>query len=149
MSSRPGPTPSDTRHVFLRRATESLVLLRLGPNFDEDGLVELEARLAELRAHATVPIVFVSDLRWLPILKPTVSDGLVSILRRDNAAVERAAIFVGSGTLTLQMTRIVREANHPGRAVFSDGASSLDFLRRSLDESEMRIAESFLAQEYP
>ncbi len=146
MSAFVATTSMKRPHVYLRRATSSLVLLRLGPDFDEEGLVELEHRLAELRAHATEPVVFVSDLRFLPILKPAVSDGLVSILRRDNAAVERAAIFVGSGTLTLQMTRIVREANHPGRAVFSNGPASLDFLRRSLNESEIRIAESFLAE---
>ncbi|MEL6338384.1 MAG: hypothetical protein AAFP04_08260 [Myxococcota bacterium] len=124
-----------------------LIGLRLNAPFGEADVLGLETRMRELLTGCE-GAVFCSDLRGIGVLSPTTADALLALLREDNRAVAKAAIFVGEdATFSLQMRRIVNSAGHPGRQVFARVEDGVEWLVGGLEPRLRSAVEQFLKYE--
>jgi hypothetical protein len=123
----------------------------------------LEARVHELRSAGEVAAygaafrtqlarlhprrgVLCADHRPAALYSPPVTAALVELFTSLNPVLERAALVTGStnATLSLQVTRLVREAQNPVRRAFSDAATAARWLGDRLSTEEQRRLDAFL-----
>lgn len=92
-------------------------------------------------------LVGVIDLRGAGLASPEQSELFSAMLRRDNPLVERTAMLLSSGSamLTLQVERLMREANHPARKTFREIEPLCAYLDGILTEPEQVRLRAFLA----
>ena len=85
------------------------------------------------------------DLRAANVFPPEVADGFTSIMRSDNAMLERSAFLAGESALFgLQVERLIRDAQNPARRAFRDAALLRSWLGEVLDEAEKSRLGTFL-----
>jgi hypothetical protein len=92
------------------------------------------------------PCVICADWRQATLLAPEVADALVGLLRMGNAHFERSAVLLpnGNALFTLQVERVIREANHPARRTFRQAPAMRQWLSETLDAAETRRLYEFL-----
>jgi hypothetical protein len=99
------------------------------------------SRLEALAGNAVV----CSDYRKLDALPPDVCDALVGFTRNATPRVERSAILIpASPTLAMQFGRVLKEAPHPSRRVFTDGHEAKAWLSGVLTAIERDRLGHFL-----
>lgn len=96
---------------------------------------------------ATRPVLC-ADHRPVAIYSQEVADRLGELFTHMNSRLERVAILVAgsNATLTMQLDRIVREADYERRRVFFDAAEAAAWLEPALTKDEQRRAELFLGE---
>jgi hypothetical protein len=89
-----------------------------------------------------------TDMRASALFRPAVTEALTSIMRADNRVVERNAILgIGGATFTLQLQRLLREAQPIGeirRRVFIEQASMYQWLEELLTPVESARLRAFV-----
>jgi hypothetical protein len=88
--------------------------------------------------------ILCADHRPVAIYPPPVADRLAELFSMMNTRLDRIAVIVAptNATLSMQLQRIVREANNPSRRVFQEAAGARDHLAEVLTEPErVRLAE--------
>ena len=91
-------------------------------------------------------MVLIADHRPVAIYSQPVSDHLAALFGDMNARLERIAVLTArtNATLTMQLERIVREAQNPSRRLFHEADEAEVFLGEVLDASERRRLGRFL-----
>jgi hypothetical protein len=103
-------------------------------------------RLAALAGALPAKFVIVADCRLAHTFPPDVADGFGKLMRSDNPRIQRSAILVGrSALLTLQVERIVREAQNAARRMLREPDAVLSWLGEVLDAEERARLAAFLA----
>jgi hypothetical protein len=87
------------------------------------------------------------DLRGASVVPAEHTELYTAMFRRDNPQVERTGVLLpaGQATLTLQIERIVREANNPRRKTFRDIPPLCAYLDEVLSPEEKARMRAFLA----
>jgi hypothetical protein len=100
------------------------------------------------RVPADMRPVLCADHRPVVIYSQPVTDRLTELFLQMNARIERIAILVAptNATLSLQLSRIVREAHYDLRRVFHDGAEAVSHLSPALDAAERARVRDFVAE---
>ena len=90
--------------------------------------------------------VICADWRIAKIVAPDVAEALIGLLRTGNAFFERSAILLrnADATFSLQVERVVREANSPARRTFRDRDKMRAWLGAVLREDERHHMGTFL-----
>ena len=98
------------------------------------------------RAPGNAPMILCADHRAVPIYPQAVTDKLASLFGAMNQRLARVALLVSptNATLSMQLGRIVREANNPDRRVFLVPAEAEAFLGEVLTTSERTRLARFL-----
>jgi hypothetical protein len=108
-----------------------------------------QALAAEVaRAPRNMQPVLCADHRPVAIYSQPVADRLTELFVDMNRRLARVAILVArtNATLSLQLSRIVREAGNPNRKLFHDATDALAHLSPVLDQAERIRVENFLAE---
>jgi hypothetical protein len=77
---------------------------------------------------------------------PEIADRMIQLIRTDNPRVERSAYLMpaAGATLHLQFQRLVKEAAHPARRIFTDVGAMRGWLDAVLAPAERERLASFL-----
>jgi acyl-CoA synthetase (NDP forming) len=83
-------------------------------------------------------IVVIADFREAKFLLTEYAAQLTEVFRRHNSHVERSAIVTSASSAVgvLQMERMIREANYPGRRAFRDAQEAATWLGEVLTPAE-------------
>jgi hypothetical protein len=95
------------------------------------------------RSPTGAPMVLCADHRAVPVYPQVVTDKLAALFGTMNSRLERIALLVSptNATLSMQLGRIVREANNADRRVFTTPMEAEAFLADALTSAErMRLA---------
>jgi hypothetical protein len=131
----------------IHRAAGRLIVFRFGQRVT---LSELGPFVAEVRKHLGDVAkegrraVTCGDVRQTSILTPDVVDGLIALLRNDNAVIEKTGVVVGNATFGLQVERMFREAGNPMRQAYRDVDALTKFLAPSLQPDELAAVRAHL-----
>jgi hypothetical protein len=105
------------------------------------------ASVRRILASAPGPMIFCSDARKVNVFPPEVSQLLTDMMRADNPRIERNALLVGqSSVFGLQIERMFREAQHPGRRAFRARPALEAWLEEALTGPERVRLAAFLAE---
>lgn len=125
-----------------------LVEVRLGSPLAATEVADViqRVRLAVLGCPGRV--VVCAELTRMFVMPPEFADQFTAMFTRDNPRVERSAFLVAfkRSAFTMQLERMVREANNPARRVFDDKAALLAYLEPVLAPTEVQRLRSLIAQ---
>jgi hypothetical protein len=113
---------------------------------------DLEGFARDVNAATTglAKVVFLVDFTGLHVLPEQEAQLMTSIMRTDNARVERSAYLLPlSAVAALQTERMIREAGNPMRRAFHVARKLLDWVGPSLDAAEQAAAQAFFAAHLP
>lgn len=131
------------------RQTGRLVEARIFSLWAETDAVDYAHKL-ELVVRTLAPQrpILLADHRPVRVYPTTVADRLIELFTNMNLSLERVAIMVSPGNvpLTLQLQRLVDNAENSRRKLFSSPADALVHLSPSLDPAERARAEAFLGE---
>jgi hypothetical protein len=123
-----------------------LVTYRVRSPVDDANAANAAVQLGNAVRAIAGRVVLCTDLTGARTFAPETAERWVQVMRSDNPRLERSAILVGeSARVSLQIERMVREAQHPGRRTFRDVAELSQWLAPVLDEAERAALERFLA----
>jgi hypothetical protein len=107
---------------------------------------ELQDKLIQLLGRMQGQVVICSQLAGGGVIPPEDMDLQSNVLRRDNPRVERAAMVIPpeQPMLALQIERLVRDANHPGRRLCRTISEAEDWLTPVLNGTERMRLRAFL-----
>lgn len=90
--------------------------------------------------------ILLADHRPVVIYTQSVAAKLIELFTSLNVHWERVAIVIAptNATLTMQLSRVVRESANPSRRVFTDAAEACRFLAETLTGAEVSRARDFL-----
>ena len=90
--------------------------------------------------------VIFADYRRVSVFSPEVADELQMLMKDMNPYVDRSAVLVAAehATHSLQVERVVREAQLASRRRFTDLADAVNWLGEILTEPERRDLEQFI-----
>ncbi len=111
---------------------------------------EADAQATRVRLLVTAssrPQVFCSDVRAVTVLPPEVANRMVALMRADNALIERHAFLVSDSSLFgMQVERMLRDGDNPGRRAFRDAGALARWLGEVLTPEEARRLDEFLGR---
>jgi hypothetical protein len=103
--------------------------------------------IAETVASAPCPVVGLLDMTQVRVLAQEEAQLLLSVMREDNARVQRTAIVINADPLFgMQVERLVRAAGLPQRQVFRVPAQAVGWLAEVLSPEETARARAFMAE---
>src|SRR5262245_24009707 len=93
--------------------------LRLASPFESTDLKPFQNLVGGLIVGFLCRVVAVSDLRGAQVFTQEVAAGIVALMQRDNANIERSGVVVaGSAVFTMQVERMCRNAGNPNQQTF-------------------------------
>src|SRR6185369_8649925 len=94
-----------------------------------EDLEEAHQRLERLFGAHPEKLVLVADYRRATVFTPEVADRLLQIFRSFNHRIERSGALVSAGAVfSMQIERLVANANNPARRTFRDPFEMKAFL---------------------
>jgi hypothetical protein len=125
-----------------------LAEIRFRPPLDKEELTDFTIAVRELVRGAEEPLVFCTDLRLMDGMEKETSDTLVWLMRRDNPMVRANAVLIAPRKPALSeiAEQMVKESNNPGRRVFRDKATLIEYLTPMLTAPEQQRLEAFLCE---
>ena len=117
-----------------------LLEVSLGGTLDVEEVAELMDALDAAIGKATfVPVIVVSDWRWLHLMSHEASEQLLTRIKRANPWIARAAALASSASpvAALQFARLLQATNHATRRLFYDPDALVDWLGQILMEPEI------------
>lgn len=102
--------------------------------------------LADVVRRSKERMILCADHRQVVVYSQPVADRLAELFAQMNQRLERIAVLVArsNATLSLQLERIVREAQNPSRRVFYEAAAAEAFLGEVLNVTERARLGTFL-----
>jgi hypothetical protein len=90
--------------------------------------------------------ITIADWRACKVLSTSAAERALDMLRGTNPRTERSAMLHtrDSPTAVMQFLRLVREAEHPQRRIFTDAAELLAWVGEVLTPQELARVEAFL-----
>jgi hypothetical protein len=103
-------------------------------------------RIASLFASQRDKVIICTDLMRADTFPPAVSEGFLTIMRKDNPKVLRSAfLFQPSATFGLQIERLLKEAANPDRRAFRTVAELSAWLGEVATPDERARITAFLS----
>jgi hypothetical protein len=92
--------------------------------------------------------VVACDMSRLTLLADDVAERAVDLIRRDNPKIERGAYLMSQrrSSMSMQVTRLFREARSETRQVFDDKSAMRSWLCELLTPAELKRLDDFLAE---
>lgn len=134
--------------MTVSRRVGRLCEVRFQSPLDIEKVTSFTLAIRPIVVAAATPLVFCCDWRGVASLGDDVVDTLVWIMRRDNPMIECNAILV-DGTkpaVVQQAQKIVTEARHPRRKVFTKLAALRAHVDPMLDVLERRRLDAFFSE---
>jgi hypothetical protein len=124
-----------------------LITFRVLPPVEDANSARAALELRNTIAAVEGSVVVCTDVSAARTFSPETTERFIALMRSDNPKVERSALLLDaqSATFVLQVERMVREANHPGRRTFRDRAELRGWLAPLLSAAELGALDSFLA----
>lgn len=126
-----------------------LVLIRLVKGYVE--VADVDAMIAMLQTAMSakppgVGAIIVADWRAQRLMAPPVAARVTQMLSRNNPHVDKSMLLTppSSALTSMQLTRLVREAENENRKAFDDAAGALGWLAGFLTDVEHQRATLFL-----
>lgn len=112
-------------------------------NFEEAR--DLQMNVASCLAKLPGNVITCADFRGMTVVAPELGDLFVGMLRKDNNKIARNGYLInGSAILGLQLERVLREVNHPGRRAFRHRVELEQWLDEALAPNEQGRMRVFL-----
>lgn len=122
-----------------------LIELSVNAPFEIDDLNRLTEQMRTVVQGSPVKVVACSDFRRATVLTQDVVEGLIDLMRNDNANVERSGLLVStSAVFSMQMERIIRNAGNPNRRSFRAPAEAVAWLSEVLTLEERASLHRFV-----
>jgi hypothetical protein len=122
-----------------------LITYRVRSPVDDANAANAAVQLAAAVEAVAGRVVVCTDLTDARTFAPATTERWVQLMRADNPRLERSAILIGeSATVSLQLERMVRESQHPGRRTFRRADELAAWLAPVLDEAERASLARFL-----
>ena len=140
---------AETEKFSVTRHTGRLVEARIFALWTEADAVDYATKLElVVRSLAGQQPVLLADHRPVRVYPTAVADRLIQLFTDMNLSLERVAIMVtlGNVPLTLQLQRLVDDAENSRRKLFSDPTRAVAHLTPSLTHAERLRATEFLNQ---
>jgi hypothetical protein len=132
--------------IEVRKLAGRLVAVRSIAPVKLEDVEKLGVALAPLVKELSGGMLMIADLRPCGIVPQDVADRIMDLQRHDNPVVLRHAYLIGEGqgSLSLQLSRMLREAGHQGRRSFTDPKAGAEWLNEVTTDTEKRALSSFL-----
>jgi hypothetical protein len=127
----------------IERNVGRLVEVRIVAPLSAEDLKQFPLRFMKMVGQGRV--ISCADMRRFNLLAPGMSEAFAENLRRDNPRVLRSAFLVPSATVSLQISRVTREAGGATRRVFEDPLALQQWLAEVLTLEEAKRLAQFLA----
>jgi len=123
-----------------------LVTFRVRAPVDNANASQAGSELRRIIEKLPGKVIICTDLTDARTFAPETAERFVQVMKADNPRLERSALLLGSGsaTFTLQLERMLREANSPVRRTFHDAAELVEWLRPLLEPAEEAALGLFL-----
>lgn len=113
-----------------------------------EDLEEAHQRLEHFFGAHPEKLVLVADYRRATVLTPEVADRLLQIFRNFNHRIERSGALVSTSAIfSMQIERLIANANNPARRAFHDPFELKTFIGSALNRDEHVRLTQFLAEE--
>jgi hypothetical protein len=124
---------------------------RLGTLSSEAELAALRERGLSIMQASPRPVVVCADYRGVKFVKAELVTPFIEFLRKTSPKVERSAVLLAPdhAIFTLQMTRMVREANFPQRRTFNVPRDLETWLAEVLTVEERARLAAFISEPLP
>ena len=134
--------------MTVSRSVGRLCEVRFQSPLDIEKVTSFTLAIRPLVSNAVRPLVFCCDWRGVTTLAADIADTLVWIMRRDNPMIECNAILVdvANAETVRQAKKIVTEARHPNRKVFTKLAELRGYVDPMLDAPERRRLDAFFSE---
>lgn len=145
-----GVQPVVSSAVPVESHVGALIEIRFIGSASMDEVVAFEAKLVSLvrrMAKDGTRAVLCTDLRLCQVLRPEVSERIVTLMKRDNPHIERNA-FLGksSALLSLQVHRFIAETGgRSRRQIFAEEAPLIEWLSEVTTIPEQTRLRAFLS----
>ena len=136
------PTKFNVQHGVGR-----LIEIRLEWLNEVSDVLKIEEALRDAFTRIGAAAIICADCRGIEVLSPAVSDALLETFKRDNPRLLRSALLLSpaNAIFNLQIERLLREANNPGRRAFRAADSLLSWLAEVLVPDELLRARQMFA----
>src|SRR5262245_3631351 len=129
----------------LERTMGRVILAKVASPIKLDDVMKMAMRMGALAAETPDRILLCTDLSEAVTFTPDVADVFLTIMRKDNPKILRSGFLcTANATFSLQLERMVREANSPARRAFRDASSLLDWMAEVATPPERGQLRSFL-----
>ncbi len=124
---------------------------RLGTLSAVDELAALRERGIAVMKASPSPVVVCADYRNVKFVKAELVAQFIEFLKAVNPKIERSGVLLapGNAIFTLQMTRMVREADFPNRRTFTEPRELEGWLGEVLTAPERTRLGAFLSESLP
>lgn len=124
---------------------------RLGTLASEDEMKALRERGIAVMTASPRPVVVCADYRQVKFVRADLVEKFVDFLRTVAPKIERSAVLLApdNAVFTMQMGRMVREANHPARRTFKTVSELEAWLAEVLGVEERARLKVFLGEPSP
>ena len=123
-----------------------LVELRVGPFTAREHMQQLQMGVAEL-VGSMKDAIGCFDLRLARVLPADIAEAGLGVMRSDNRLFHTIALLANSPMLSLQIARLMREANNPRRKLFEMTGELELWLQPHLNQAERQRLHEFLTQD--
>jgi hypothetical protein len=122
-----------------------LIEVRIASPIEPQEVVDFKATLGGILGKMSGRVLIAVDLLRANVFGPEVATGFGAIMRSDNPRVERSALLVGEGALfSMQIERLVREAENPARRTFRSDVAMAKWLGEVATPPELERLQRFL-----
>lgn len=137
-----------TCRIHTGRLIEARVFELPGPAEADAYSAALGKAVAGAVATGKQRLVLCADHRPVNIYPPAVADELSRLFSQMNSKLVRVGIIAArsNATLSMQLGRIIREANNPNRQLFYEQNRLTEFLAAELNAEERERLREFLDQ---
>lgn len=126
----------------------TLAVVRFGTTVK---MTDVQGFVAQVRTHLSAtkePAVYAVDARAVDVFAPDIAEALINLMKSDNPKILRTAIWIRPRALfSLQVERMLREANNPARRTFSDDEAMFDWLGEVLGDADCELVRSALTSQ--
>lgn len=124
-----------------------LIVTRMGALQSPRAVGKIQLAVARALDKVGNKAVICSDWRAIEIFAPQIADAVLDMLHVTNPRVLRGGILLNGekATFNLQVERVLRDADNPGRKCFRDKARLRDWLSDVLEPDEAQQVDRFLA----
>lgn len=124
-----------------------LIEVKLASPLTPEDVQEFVQKHVALMKHIPGKYVGVVNLLEAHVFPPAVAQALSQLLSGASSHVERSAMLIGdSAVFSLQVERVIRDANNPNRRAFRNGGELVAWLGEVLTPGERRELERFVSE---
>ena len=124
---------------------------RLGTLRSDEEFAALKTKGKSLMQSHGAPVVVCADYRLIAFVKAELVSPFVEFLSGVSPHIERSAVLLSNdhGIFSVQMKRMIRDANFPNRRAFEDPREAEAWLGEVLNAEERKRLHAFVEEKPP